>query len=792
MAGISITPTQTAAFNMMLSHRYSLLYGGGRCLGAETLVLTIDGYKKIKDVNIGDLVPSIQENGYVEVKRVVDKFTSTPTEKSILFKTKNGENIICSQDHSFLFGDTYVEASDIARIILNQTDCRPSFDFVINGEFDSAQEISGENIISVEYIDHNETMYDIEVEHSGNFFITEDNIVSHNSGKTFIILFFMLFICNLYDPLKAKKDKKYPMIEPPRMLAVRFHFSDIKKSVIHETLPKVARLMGIEYKLNQIDWFLELKNGAQIWFGGVDESKSIERVLGKEYSIIWFNECSQISFSSFEFLKSRLAQKTGFNNRFIAEYAGLNEKQMKYLGVTGYSERGVKKYDGVLSELSNRYIFDENPPSKAHWTYRVFFEGIHPKDRVVLKNFNEYGQIQLNPDGNKKNIDESFFISMDSASSKLQKRFLKGEFEDETLGVLFTERNISQFRVLKPDTELKKVVVAIDPAVSTNEDSDETGIIVAGIGFDDRGYILEDQTGVYTPNEWAKKAIKLYMKWDASSIVGEINQGGNMVENTIKTLSPNIPFRGVHAKRGKILRAEPVSSLYDEGRISHVGVFPDLETEMTTYTGAVGEKSPNRLDAMVYAVSELFPIGMSSQRDLFGSEKLTFYDEEFDFTGAKTFSVIKIWDAKMYHFGMMIMKIKNGRICVTDILNNSEIPELNLPEIIHMLTVGNVSRCVIECGTAYAAFSRELYRNVPSTYLRTATAPDENENRILIESTHIKDRFVFSKKTDNEQYASFMKQLYLYTNISPKEDSFSAELCACASSMIKKFKDEYL
>jgi phage terminase large subunit-like protein len=130
------------------------------------------------------------------------------------------------------------------------------------------------------------------------------------------------------------------------------------------------------------------------------------------------------------------------------------------------------------------------------------------------------------------------------------------------------------------------------------------------------GYVVEDASGRFQPAEWACKAIPIYWKWQADRIVAEVNQGGAMVESTLRAVDSSIPYRGVHAKRGKIVRAEPISALYEQGRVKHAGIFTDLEDQMCTYAG--GGDSPDRLDATVYALSDLMlgygaqpvPIGM--------------------------------------------------------------------------------------------------------------------------------------------------------------------------------------
>jgi predicted phage terminase large subunit-like protein len=172
---------------------------------------------------------------------------------------------------------------------------------------------------------------------------------------------------------------------------------------------------------------------------------------------------------------------------------------------------------------------------------------------------------------------------------------------------------------LLPDTpvDCERIVVAIDPAVSVGENSDETGIIVAGLGsWDGRGYILEDLSGKFSPDEWAARAVSAYRRHMADRIVVEVNQGGDLVENVLRTVDPNVPIRRVHAKRGKLVRAEPVSALYEQGRVSHVGALEVLEDEMCSFSQGAAD-SPDRLDALVYALTDLI-VTAGGSRFVFG------------------------------------------------------------------------------------------------------------------------------------------------------------------------------
>ena len=183
-----------------------------------------------------------------------------------------------------------------------------------------------------------------------------------------------------------------------------------------------------------------------------------------------------------------------------------------------------------------------------------------------------------------------------------------GEYEPAAIGAIWDRLTIHQGRV-EATPAMQRIVVAVDPAVSSEEGSNEHGIVVAGIGSDGRGYVLDDVTTRGGPHQWATHAVAAYDRYEADAIVIEINQGGNMVRHTLQTVRPNLPIVEVRATRGKHVRAEPIAALYTMGRISHVGAFPKLEDQMCLMTagGFEGEGSPDRVDALVWGFTELCP-----------------------------------------------------------------------------------------------------------------------------------------------------------------------------------------
>ncbi len=212
---------------------------------------------------------------------------------------------------------------------------------------------------------------------------------------------------------------------------------------------------------------------------------------------------------------------------------------------------------------------------------------------------------------NSANLASKFLdkICKQYEGTRLGRQELDAEILGDIPNALWTYAQIDLTRV-KEAPELGRIVVAIDPAVTSTEESDEHGLIVAGVSPDGHdGYVLEDGSIKGGPLDWARAAVALYDKHGADCVVVEVNQGGDMVTQTLRTVRNNLPIREVRATRGKHVRAEPVSSLYSQGRIHHVGAYPELETQMTmmTSSGYEGEGSPDRLDANVWAFTDLFP-----------------------------------------------------------------------------------------------------------------------------------------------------------------------------------------
>lgn len=383
------------------------------------------------------------------------------------------------------------------------------------------------------------------------------------SGKSFIIVFAQIIIAC-----------KFP---GSRHLICRFRFNHVKNSIWLDTLKKVLKLCfpQLPVKWNNADFFITLPNGSEIWIGGLDDKERSEKILGMEFLTIFVNEASQISYEAYTTLLTRLAQ--------------------------------------MVDGARNLLFIDENPPSKKHWTYKLFFQHVEPESNISLSHVDQYGQLHMNPEDNLQNISSDYMELLASLPARKKKRFLKGEFSEETEGALWTDELINNTRVQSSSAwniETKapiyrRIVVAIDPAVTSKDTSDETGIVVTAEGFDGHLYVLEDQSDIYTPSEWAKMAVNLYRKYKADRIIGEVNNGGDLIEAVIRQQDENVSYKSVHATRDKLTRAEPVAALYETGKAHHVGELADLELEMTSWSAKAGEKSPNRIDALVWGATEL-------------------------------------------------------------------------------------------------------------------------------------------------------------------------------------------
>jgi hypothetical protein len=392
------------------------------------------------------------------------------------------------------------------------------------------------------------------------------------SGKTFL---FLRAIC--IRALKAPGS---------RHAVLRFRVNALKSAIIYDTFPKVLALCWphLSVTVNKSDWFAPFPNGSEVWFGGLDDKERTEKILGNEYATLFLNECSQIPWNS------------------------------RNLAITRLAQRVVIGADGIApSELPLRAYYDENPPDKGHWTYRLFHDHVDPESRQPLANPSDYAAMQMNPVDNAANLPAAYLDTLRALPARLQRRFLAGEFRDENPNALFAQENLDRWRVLDRELpDMVRVAIAVDPSGADSpdsEDADDIGIVAAGLGADGNGYLLEDLTLKAGPAAWGRMAATAYDRHAADYVVAERNFGGEMVRHVIQTARPQTPVRLVTASRGKVVRAEPIASLVEQGKVRLVGNFPELEDELAGFTthGYVGERSPNRADAFVWAFASLFP-----------------------------------------------------------------------------------------------------------------------------------------------------------------------------------------
>ncbi len=391
------------------------------------------------------------------------------------------------------------------------------------------------------------------------------------SGKTFLILKWM-FLRGFHAPEGSQA-------------ILRYRFNHLKASIINDTMPRMCKeeWPGERlFYLNRSDWFAEFSNGHKIYFGGLDDKERTEKILGQGHLTIFNNEISQISFASRNKAVTRLSQTAIVPN---ARYKTLPLKE----------------------------ICDENPPMQGHWSYRLWIEGRDPSSGAPLSNAPAYRHVFMQP-ANNPHIPEETKTILKNLPKRERVRFWEGKFGEAIDNALWTYESIESCRVDAAPVTLSRVVIAIDPSGSHGKDedkrSDEVGIVVLALGSDEVVYVLEDASGNLAPqgpDGWGALTNKLFINHKADLVVAEVNFGGAMVGAVIMAANPDIPFKELHASRGKAVRAEPVSTLYDRGRVKHVGTFPELEEQMLQFSSAgyKGDKSPDRADAMVWGVTEL-------------------------------------------------------------------------------------------------------------------------------------------------------------------------------------------
>lgn len=297
-----------------------------------------------------------------------------------------------------------------------------------------------------------------------------------------------------------------------------------------------------------------------------------DQLRGPQHDLIWFDELAKMRYAQDAFDQAMFGLRLGEDPRWIATT----------------TPRPIP----VIKDLLRR-------------------EG---KGVVVTRGRTADNLVNIAPTFRKNVVDRYI-------GTRLGRQELDAEILDDAPGALWSRRGLDDYRVRKAPP-LKRIVVAVDPAVTSGENANETGIIACGLGEDGHGYVLDDGSGVYQPDEMGRRVVAMYRKWDADKVVIEVNNGGELFRPILRAVAANLPMQEVRASRGKFVRAEPISAIYEQGRVHHVGTFAALEDQMTVFTADRsdmedrGYDSPDRVDALVWGMTSLFPqIAESSRQD---------------------------------------------------------------------------------------------------------------------------------------------------------------------------------
>lgn len=311
-------------------------------------------------------------------------------------------------------------------------------------------------------------------------------------------------------------------------------------------------------KYSKSDGVIEFSNGAKVQVFGADR---YERLRGPQFDAAWVDELAKFKKTEQFWEQLSLCLRLGSHPKCI---------------ITTTPRRNP-----VLTQL------------------------INDPDCVVTRGSTLDNAANLAP-GFLKNLNKQF------AGTRLEAQEIYAQMIDETSGALWTPEKIVYER--PPNEDWRRIIVAVDPAVTDYDTSDETGIVVIGFNANQQAYVLEDATYKATPSEWVKKVVMLYHQYQADRVVAEVNKGGDMVKDLLMACDPHISYKGVRATRGKAIRAEPIVSLYEQGKVKHIQPFKALETQLCSWVPEVSAKSPDRLDALVWGLTDLFLSGEATHQ----------------------------------------------------------------------------------------------------------------------------------------------------------------------------------
>jgi len=314
------------------------------------------------------------------------------------------------------------------------------------------------------------------------------------------------------------------------------------------------------------------------------------------------NECTDNTFGTNGFASSNMEIRLA-NGSKIVGYAAVSPERLRgpQFHRAWCDELASWQYPDAFDQLMFGLRLGENPQCLITTT---------PKPIKILKDLIVRDDVHLtkgNTFENRENLAESALEMMRERyeGTALGRQELYAEILDDVEGALWNNALIETTRLQAEDErELSQIIVAVDPAVTTGDNSDETGIVVVGKDRNNEYYVLEDLSGRHTADSWGRIVLNAYYEWEADRIIAEVNNGGDLVEKVIRDKDNNVSYRSVRATRGKMLRAEPIAALYEQKRVHHMGIFAELESQMCSYVGQL-KPSPDRLDALVWGLTEL-------------------------------------------------------------------------------------------------------------------------------------------------------------------------------------------
>ena len=418
------------------------------------------------------------------------------------------------------------------------------------------------------------------------------------SGKSWLIMFIVL--------LRAyrAKNTRHAVFRLTRNSCEQTLFNKTLFEVLDTGFPGLRAQIEAKKGFSYSDMTVTLPNGSEIFFNGLDENR-LTKVLGDEFNTVWLNECNEdgLTYRTISVLMNRLRKKS-------------------------------ETEDGKL--LKNKMFFDCNPRFFSDWEYKAFKLHVNPDDGDAMPREHQWVSQKLRTQANLENLSEDYMENMETMGAGARRRYLEGEWSDENSNALFNESMFVDHRFPKPNSivtpaqtldlladhgiELNRITVAVDPATKGDTKNDLHGITVQGIsgyGKDAEVYVLADYSRNGSPIHVCDVIAEAYRDWGASRIILEDNAGGKWLQSTIMQHSPHLPLKFVNANRttgDKSSRAEPVAAQYEIGKVHHVGTHKELEAQMCDWgSPASRRKSPDRMDAVVWGITELLDLNQEKK-----------------------------------------------------------------------------------------------------------------------------------------------------------------------------------